>query len=180
MALEQYEQIIDVAADISNAPQNLIRLEPITAPDSPDVMHIDRSDISEDWVDSIQDIMELHRYGLEHHCIGHTYAIYAADTCIGMLLIGEGIPWACDPPELTGIPFYRIMGFIVDRRYRGHGVGSQALEMAIDAVFKEFGPRPISLGVQEDNHRAMRFYEAHGFVRNDARDEDDVYFLRYP
>ena len=97
-----------------------------------------------------------------------------------MLLIGEGIPWPCDPPELTGIPFYRIMGFIVDRRYRGRGIGSQALEMAIDAVFREFGPRPISLGVQEDNHRAMRFYEGHGFLRSDARDEDDVYFLRYP
>lgn len=169
-----------IAADAPNAPPIHLRLEPITGPDCPDVMRIDRSDISVDWVDSIHDIMELHRYGLAHRCIGHTYAIYIADTCIGMLLIGEGIPRNCDPPELTGVPFYRIMGLIVDRRYRGRGFGSQALEMAIDAVYREFGPRPIALGVQEDNHRAMRFYEAHGFVRNSARDEDDVYFLRYP
>lgn len=157
-----------------------IRLTPIAGPDCPDVLQIDRSDVSEDWVDSIQDIMALHRYGLEHRLIGHTYAIYGADACIGMLLIGEGIPWACDPQELSGIPFYRLMGFVLDRRCRGRGVGSQALKMAIDAIFREYGPRPVVLAVQEDNHRAMRFYEAHGFRRNSARDEDDVYFIRYP
>ena len=41
----------------------MIRLAPIEGPDCPDVMHIDRSDIIEDWVDAIPDIMALHRYG---------------------------------------------------------------------------------------------------------------------
>ena len=158
----------------------MIRLTAIEGPDCPDVMRIDRSDISEDWVDAIPDIMALHRYGLEHRLIGHTYAIYVGSSCAGMLLIGEGIPWPCDPPELAGIPFYRLMGFVVDRSYRDRGIGAQALEMAIAAMYREYGPRPIVLGVQEDNHRAMRFYEAHGFRRCSARDEDDVYFLRYP
>jgi len=158
----------------------MIRLEELTDSRRNDVLGIDRSDISEDWVDSIPDILALHQYGLDHGCIGHTYAIYAEDVCIGIILMGEGFPWPCDPPEVAGIPFYRIMGFVVDRRWRSRGIGSQALEMAVAAIFTEYGPRPIVLGVQEDNHRAMRFYEAHGFVRNDARDEDDVYFLRYP
>ena len=158
----------------------MIRLTAIEGPDCPDVMRIDRSDISEDWVDALPDIMALHRYGLEHRLIGHTYVIYEADVCAGMLLIGEGIPWPCDPPELAGVPFYRLMGFVVDRSCRGRGIGSQALKMAIAAMYREYGPRPIVLGVQEDNLRAMRFYEAHGFIRNPDRDEDDVYFLRYP
>ena len=96
-----------------------IRLEAIAGPDCPDVMGIDRSDVSEDWVDSIPDIMALHRYGLEHRLIGHTYAIYEGSACVGMLLIGEGIPWPCDPPELAGVPFYRLMGFVIDRSCRG-------------------------------------------------------------
>lgn len=158
----------------------MIRLTTIEGPDCPDVMRIDRSDISEDWVDAIPDIMALHRYGLEHRLIGHTYAIYVGSSCVGMLLIGEGIPWPCDPPELAGVPFYRLMGFVIDRSCRGRGIGSQALKMAIAAMYREYGPRPIVLGVQEDNLRAMRFYEAHGFRRCSARDEDDVYFLRYP
>lgn len=145
-----------------------------------DVLRIRRDDVSEDVVDSIPHILELTQYGLDHGYIGHTYAIYADDVCVGIILMGEGVPWDCDPPELRGVPFYRIMGFIIDARYRGCGVGSQALEQTISAVFAEYGVRPIALAVQEDNLRAMRFYEAHGFCPNPARDEDDCYYLRYP
>lgn len=158
----------------------MIRLRPILTADHPDVMHIDRSDISEDWVDSIQDIMALHRYGLEHRLIGRTYAIYSEDRCIGLLLMGEGIPWSCDPPELANTPFYRIMGFVIDKTWRGQDVGSQALETAIRLVYDEFGPRPICIGVQQDNTRAASFYQRHGFHPTDSWDEDDRFYLRYP
>ena len=158
----------------------MIRLEHILTADHPDVMHIDRSDISEDWVDAIEDIMSLHRYGLEHHLIGHTYAIYAEDACIGLLLMGEGIPWACDPPELANTPFYRIMGFVIDKAWRGQGIGSQALETAIRQVFDAFGSRPICIGVQQDNTRAASFYLRHGFRPTDSWDEDDRFYIRRP
>ena len=158
----------------------MIRLEPILTADHPDVMHIDRSDISEDWVDSITYIMDQHRYGLAHHCIGHTYAIYAANTCIGVLLMGEAIPWPCDPPEFENTPFYRIMGFVIDKAWRGQGIGSQVLETAIRQVYTEFGPRPILIGVQQDNTRAADFYLRHGFRPTDSWDEDDRFYLRHP
>ena len=132
----------------------MIRLEFLNDSNRADVLGIDRSDISEDWVDSIAHIMALHRYGLEHRCIGHTYAIYADDVCIGIILIGEGIPWDCDPPEVAGIPFYRIMGFVMDRRYRGQGLGGFILEKAIEACYREDGVRPIALGCHKDNIQA--------------------------
>lgn len=158
----------------------MIRLEAILTADHPDVLRIDRSDISEDWVDSIQDIMALHRYGLEHRLIGRTFAIYAGDACIGVILMGEGIPWACDPPELADTPFYRIMGFIIDKAWRGQGVGSRVLETVIERIYGEFGPRPICIGVQQDNRRAADFYLRHGFHPTDSWDEDDLFYLRYP
>jgi GNAT superfamily N-acetyltransferase len=158
----------------------MIRLEHISDSNRAAVLSIDRSDISEDWVDSISAILELHQYGLDHHCIGHTYAIYAEDACIGIILMGEGFPWACDPPEVKGIPFYRIMGFILDKAWRGKGIGGHVLTMVIDQVYAEFGPRPILLGVQEDNHRAAAFYQRHGFTPTDAWDEDDRFYIRYP
>lgn len=144
------------------------------------LMQLQRDDVSEDVVDSVATILATTQYGADHGYAGHTYAIRYAGRIAGIILMGEGIPWSCDPPELQGIPFWRIMGFLIDRRFRGMGVGSQALEMVISAVFAEYGPRPIALAVQEDNLRAMRFYERHGFVRNSAMDEDDVYFLRWP
>jgi len=157
----------------------MIRLEAILTADHPDVLSIDRSDISEDWVDSIAHIMVLHRYGLEHRCIGHTYAIYADDVCIGIILMGEGIPWDCDPPEVAGISFYRIMGFVLDKAWRGRGIGSQVLESTIAQVYAEFGPRPILIGVQVDNTRAAEFYLRHGFHPTSSWDEDDRFYIRH-
>ena len=157
-----------------------VRLEFVCERNIPDVLCIRRDDVSEDVVDSIPHILELTQYGLDHGCLGHTYAVYADGACAGILLMGEGIPWACDPPELRGVPFYRIMCFVVDVQYRGHGVGSQALEQAVAAIFAEYGPRPVVLAVQDENRRAMRFYEAHGFRPNPARDEDDCYYIRWP
>jgi len=158
----------------------MIRLKELTDSRRNDVLGIDRSDISEDWVDSIPDILALHQYGLDHGCIGHTYAIYAEDACIGIILMGEGIPWPCDPPEVVGIPFYRIMGFVIDKAWRGKGLGSQVLETVIARVFNEFGPRPILIGVQQDNVRAADFYLRHGFRPTDSWDEDDRFYIRDP
>ena len=158
----------------------ILRLEYVDDRNRDDVLRIDRSDISEDWVNSIPDILDLHQYGLEHGCIGHTYAVYADDICIGIILMGEGFPWPCDPPEIAGMPFYRIMGFVLDKAWRGKGLGSQVLETVIARVFDEFGPRPILIGVQEENLRAADFYLQHAFSPTDAWDEDDRFYIRYP
>lgn len=158
----------------------MIHLQSINDDTRNDVLRIDRSDISEDWVDSIPHILALDQYGLDHGCIGHTYAIYADDTCIGIILMGEGIPWDCDPPEIAGISFYRIMGFMLDRQWRGSGIGSQVLEMVVEHIYEEFGPRPIVLGVQVNNVRAAKFYKRHGFIPTSAMDEDDRFYLQYP
>lgn len=158
----------------------MLRLEPLDERCRSLVLGINRSDISEDWVDSIPAILDLHQYGLEHGCIGHTYAIFADDSCIGIILMGEGIPWDCDPPEVAGTAFYRIMGFVIDRGWRGKGLGSQVLEMVISRIFDEFGPRPILIGVQKDNVRAASFYQRHGFHPTDSWDEDDLFYIRRP
>ena len=136
----------------------MIRLEELTDSRRNDVLGIDRSDISEDWVDSIPDILALHQYGLDHGCIGHTYAIYAEDVCIGIIL----------------------MGFVIDKAWRGKGLGSQVLEAVISRIFGEFGPRPILIGVQQDNVRAADFYLHHGFRPTDSWDEDDRFYIKFP
>lgn len=157
-----------------------LRLEIINDSNRSDVLRIDRSDISEDWVDSIPTILEITQYGLDHGCIGHTWAIYAEDACIGIILMGEGIPWPCDPPKVAGLPFYRIMGFVLDKAWRNRGLGGQVLETVIARIYAEFGPRPILIGVQVDNTRAAEFYLRHGFRPTSAMDEDDRFYIRYP
>lgn len=141
---------------------------------------IDRSDVSEAWVDTADTLMELTRYGLEHGCIGHTWVVKLQEQAIGLILLGEAIPRETDPPEMRYTPFYRLMGFVIDRRWRGQGIGSAVLEKAIAAVYAEYGVRPIALGVHRENASAARFYERHGFCRTQFTEGHDVYFLRYP
>ena len=144
------------------------------------VRAIDREDIPESWVDCADTLWDLTRYGLEHDCIGHTYAVKYADAYIGMILLGEAIPWETDPEEMKKEPFYRLMGFVIDRRWRGRGIGGQVLEQAIGAVYAEYGVRPIALGVHKDNREAGRFYEKHAFRPTAAMEGEDIYYLRYP
>lgn len=161
-------------------PVKEISLELLSDQNIAAVRAIHREAISEAFVDSVDTIMETTRYGIEHHCIGHTYAVKYADTYIGVILLGEAIPWETDPEEMSETPFYRLMGFVLDSRYRGRGIGGYVLERVIDTIYREFGVRPIALGVHRDNHRAARFYQTHGFVRMDAMEGNDVYYLRYP
>ena len=144
------------------------------------VRAIRREDISEDFVDSADTLLELTRYGWEHGCAGRAFTVNLGGECVGVLLLGEAIPWETDPPEMRERPFYRLMGFVIDRRYRGRGLGGQALEEAVRRVYEEFGPRPIALGVHEENRAAARFYLRHGFRATDAFEGRDRYYLRGP
>ena len=157
-----------------------IEFEQLDEENFEEVKKIDRSDISLDFVDSIDHIMELNRYGLEHNCIGHTFAIKTDGRYIGVILIGEAIEWKTDPPEMKNEPFYRLMGFIIDKDYRGKGIGSFVLERAIEKCCENFGIRPIALCCHKDNIKAEKFYLSHGFRKTGYMEGNDYYFLRYP
>lgn len=157
-----------------------ITLELMTESRYSEATAIDRSDIPEAFVDSLETIMELHRYGLEHACIGHTFLVMADGHCVGLMLLGEAIPWETDPEEMRSEPFYRLMGFVIDRNYRGCGIGTEALKMAVERVYEDFGVRPVALGVHHENHRAAAFYIRCGFQPTDAMEGNDRYYLWYP
>lgn len=80
---------------------------------------------------------------------------------VGLIMIGEALSWDTDPEEMKGKPFYRVMGFVVDKEYRSKGLGGRILEMAIEQIFEEFGQRGLALGVHKDNRKVRPFYERH-------------------
>lgn len=155
-----------------------IALELLTEKNLDEVRAIDRADVPEDFVDTADDIMELTRYGLAHGCLGHTYAVRYGGCVVGVLLLGEAIPWDTDPEEMRGRPFYRLMGMVFDRRYRGRGLGARVLDETVRRVYEEFDPRPIALGCHRENTQAERFWIRQGFRKLDAMEGDDYYFIR--
>ncbi len=141
---------------------------------------IDREDIPLCFVHPVDTIMNVTDYGVEHKLAGHTFAVKANGEYIGTILLGETIPWKTDPPQMHREPFYRIMGFVLDKRYRSLGIGGQVLERAIEAVYRDYGPRPIALGCHQRNVGAAAFYKKHGFIKTDYLETEDYYYLRYP
>ena len=157
-----------------------LELEELTRENYPLVRQIDREDVPENFVNTVDTIMELTEYGAAHGLAGHTFAVKADGAYVGMILLGEALPWPTDPPPMAEEPFYRLMGFVLDRRYRGLGIGGWVLERAIEAVWRDFGPRPIALGCHQRNVSAAAFYRRHGFRRTDYLETEDYYYLRYP
>lgn len=156
-----------------------IEFEELTRSNFADACRIDRDDIPESYVDTAETLMEITDYGVEHHCIGHTFVVKADGQYVGLILLGEAIPWETDPPEMEKQPFYRLMGFVIDRKHRGRGIGGEVLEKAIERVYRDFGRRPIALGCHKDNERAERFYLRHGFQKTDAMEGNDYYYFRF-
>ena len=160
--------------------KNTIIFELLTNSNIEYVRTIQRDDISEAFVDNADTIMELTQYGLDHNCKGHTYAIKKEDEYIGLILLGEAFEWDTDPEEMKGVPFYRLMGFVLDKRYRNCGIGGYVLEKVIEMIYNDYGIRPIALGVHKDNIGAERFYLNHGFKKTEVMEGNDYYYLRYP
>ena len=156
-----------------------IEFEELTHQNFSEVCKIDRDDISEDFVDTASTIMNITDYGVEHHCIGHTFVVKYNENPIGLILLGEAIPWETDPREMSKEPFYRLMGFVVDKKYRGCGIGGEILEKTIQLVYRDFGKRPIALGCHKDNIQAEHFYLRHGFKKTNVMEGNDYYYLRF-
>ena len=155
-----------------------IALEQLTHDNYIHALAVNRDDIPEEWVDTAASLMDVTDYGAEHHLIGHTFLAYLDGNPVGLIMIGEALPWDTDPEEMKGIPFYRLMGFVVDKNHREKGIGGEILEQAIRLVYDEFGSRSIALGVHKDNPRAGQFYERHGFRRTGVYEGNDEYYLR--
>ena len=157
-----------------------IKLELLSEYNLCEAKKIDRDDISETFVDNVDVLMDYTRYGLEHNCKGHTYIIRYSGVVIGVILLGEAIKWETDPAEMQDEPFYRLMGFVIDKQYRGLGIGEYVLEKVIESCYQEFGIRPIALGCHKDNIRAAKFYMECGFKKLNVMEGNDYYYLRYP
>jgi ribosomal protein S18 acetylase RimI-like enzyme len=155
-------------------------LEELTHDNYEMVRRIDRDDMPENFVNTVDTIMALTDYGVEHGCVGHTFAVKANGEYIGLILLGEALHWETDPPQMSEEPFYRIMGFVIDKRFRGRGIGGRVLEQTVERVYRDFGPRPIALGCHKENRIAAAFYRKHGFRKTEYMETDDYYYLRYP
>ena len=60
---------------------------------------------------------------------------------------------------------------IMDKKYRGKGYGTEALQKAIDYAFDEFGITVLWLTVFPSNKKAIRSYEKAGFRKEELLED---------
>ena len=156
----------------------MIELELLNSYNENRVKEIQRDDIPMSFVEDISSTIELSKYGEENNLRGHCYTIKYADKYIGIILIGEAIEDEADPIELRGTDYFRIIGFIIDKRYRGQGIGSKALELALNDIYCEYGTVPILLECHKDNEMAIKFYTKMGFKNTNILNNQDYFFIK--
>ena len=84
--------------------------------------------------------------------------IYHDDTMIGFILYDYD-------QELQGWSFSR---FMIDIKYQNKGYGTLALNQFLDFFVKEYPGEVLYTSVEVDNLVALKLYENHGFMKQDA------------
>lgn len=156
----------------------MIQLELLNDENEQKVLAIEREDIPEQFAESMTYTIALSHYGTAHALKGFCFAIKYYETYVGLVLIGEAIENDADPVAVKGSLYFRIIGFVIDRRYRGKGIGRQALTLALQKIHCAYGNVPVILECHRDNRQAIRFYEKIGFVNTNKLHEDNYYMIK--
>lgn len=156
----------------------MVQLQELNDSNKKFLKEIQRDDIPKNFVEDVEDTIELSEYGESNNLKGHCYAILYNNIFVGIILIGEAIECSADPEAVKGSLFFRIMGFVIDQNFRGMGIGSEALEKAIHSIYSEFGPAPVVLECHKDNGEALKFYTRNGFRNTFILNNQDYYLIR--
>ena len=142
----------------------LTQLELLDSYNRKEIVKIDRSDIPAEFAAKAEDTIAMADYGKNIGLPGKCFAIKYNKNYVGVLLIGKAVEDAADPVELKGSYYFRVLGFFIQSKYQGLGIGTTALQKAIDEIYSEYGPVTLLLECHKDNEKALAFYEKNGFV----------------
>ncbi len=143
---------------------NAVQLEPVDSHNKAELLKIDRGDIPFEYAADTKDTIAMADYGDSMGLAGKCYAIKYHKNYVGIILLGKAVEDAADPAEVKGSKFFRIMGFFIQSKYQGLGIGTLALQKAIDNIYYEYGNKTFLLECHKDNENAIHFYEKNGFV----------------
>ena len=151
--------------------ENMVQLEVLDRYNRTQLINLDRKDIPLEYVADVEHTISLADYGTKFGLGGRCFAIKYGGKYVGIILIGEAVKNEADPAELKGEKYFRVLGFLIDNKYQGIGVGTIALQKAIKEIYRDYGKIPLLLECHKDNERAIRFYEQNGFVNTGKLNE---------
>ena len=142
---------------------NMVQLEVLDRYNRTQLINLDRKDIPPEYVADVENTISLADYGTKFGLEGKCFAIKYGGKYVGIILIGEAVKNQADPVELQNEKYFRVLGFLIDNKYQGIGIGTKALKKATDEIYREYGRVPLLLECHKDNEKAIKFYEKNGF-----------------
>ena len=157
---------------------NMIQLELLDRYNKTQLVNIDRKDVPAEYAAEISDTISMAEHGTRFGLGGHCYAIKYTDKYVGIILLEKGVEEYNAPDEVKGKTFFRIIGFVIDSKYRNIGIGSTALKKAMHEIQLEYGNVIFLLECHKDNKKAIAFYEKNGFANTGLLNKNGTdYFM---
>ncbi|WP_459804807.1 GNAT family N-acetyltransferase [Herbidospora sp. RD11066] len=151
-----------------------VTLRPVTDDNRAELAALRVTPAQREYVASVADsFADAERYP---QAMPRYWAIYAADTPVGFLMISDGVPPG--DPEILG-PYY-LWRLLIDARHQGHGYGRAALAALVGYLATRPAATELLTSVQPgEDGSPMGFYLRLGF-QDTGTDHDGERVLRLP
>lgn len=148
-----------------------------------EVLALKPKDCQKEYVEDWKTILSFAYIGAVLGLDGVLNIITCDGRPVGRALIGK-IDVEPQEPEILQAyeKFYRIMGFFIDEKWQGQGIGSEALKLLLEKIrqYPEGEKLPVALEVEEENIIGKRLYQKFGFFDTGIRYGNSCAFVKLP
>lgn len=151
-----------------------VTIQDITFQNINHLLNLEIGDVSKEFFDAPSQTIAFAYCGLLANLDGFCNAIYVDEKPVGLFLIGEAIRDESDPKELLqSEKYFRFMGFVIDKNFRGKGIGKSAFRQALQKFDEKYN-FPLYIECHKNNSPAYHLYLSEGFkdttqLRNNHR-----------
>ena len=144
-----------------------MQIRPITKENRQEALQLGVYDFQKDYIETVQECLQEADACKDWHPVG----LYVQDTMVGFAMYGK-----ITEERYTRVWFDRLL---IDCHHQSKGYGNQAFELVLNLILQEYEKEDIYLSVYDQNERAMRLYQNHGFEKILERDTKGEQIMRY-
>lgn len=134
-------------------------------------LEIARGNIPVSYVAEVADTVAIAEYSATYGLPCLCYAIKYNEKYVGIILLEKAMPELARRAGVMDNACFRVYGFVIDGRYHSIGIGSTALQQALEHLYAQYGVVTVIAECHKDNTRAISFFEKNGFENTGLMDE---------
>lgn len=149
------------------------QIEPLNAINK-NQLQIARGNIPVSYVAEVADTVAIAEYSTTYGLPCLCYAIRYNEKYVGIILLEKAMDNLARQAGIAGAGCFRVYGFVIDGRYHSIGIGTTALQQALEQLYAKYGQVPVIAECHKDNTRAISFFEKNGFENTGLLDDQET------